>query len=58
MTQYAVTVVAYIHATDPDDAKMIVDQMMDNGFQELLYSSRGESASIVEVSEVTFEEDI
>jgi hypothetical protein len=55
MTQYAVTVVAYIHAKDPDDAMMIADQMLDYG---LLYGSRGESASVVEVSEVKFTEEI
>jgi pentatricopeptide repeat protein len=56
--QYAVTIVAYIHAKNEDDATMIVDQMMDNGFQELLYGSRGESASIVDISEVHFTEEI
>jgi pentatricopeptide repeat protein len=54
MKQYAVTVVAYIHAKDPDDAMMIVDQMFDEG---LLYSSRGEMVTIVEVSEVKFTEE-
>jgi len=51
MKQYAVTVVVYINAEDEDSAKMVVDQMID---REYLYSTRGESADIVETSEVTF----
>jgi hypothetical protein len=58
MAQYAVTIVTYIHAKDEDDATMIVDQMIENGMQEFLYNSRGESASIVDISEVHFTEEI
>jgi hypothetical protein len=55
MKQYAVTVVIYMHAQDEEQATMAADMMID---REYLYGSRGESVSVVEVSEVKFTEDI
>jgi len=55
MQQYAVTVVIYMHAQNPNDAETAADMMID---REFLYGSRGESASVVDVSEVKFTEEI
>ena len=51
MQQYAVTVVFYIEAEDEDQAKHVVDNCV---WEKALYKDKGESWSIVEVSEVEF----
>lgn len=51
MPQYAVTVVFYVECVDENNAKLTVDQMIRDDY---LYKDKGESVSIVEISEVKF----
>ncbi len=51
MQQYAVTVVFYIEAEDEEQAKHTVDNCI---WEKPLYKDKGESVSIVDVTEVKF----
>ena len=51
MPKYAVTTVFYIEAEDEEQAKHVVDNCV---LEKTLYKNKGESWSIVEVSEVEF----